>query len=66
VGDVRTAFIHRATGETSIDVEVTLDGEGTHAGTTTIPLLDRQLAALAATSGVSLRVDAGECQAEER
>jgi imidazoleglycerol phosphate dehydratase HisB len=58
VGDVRTAAIHRATGETSIDVEVTLDGHGSHTGTTTIPLLDRQLAELAAASGVSLRVDA--------
>ena len=54
---VREAEIHRETGETKIDVKLTLDGKGGSSGTTTVPFLDRQLAELAATSGMSMHVD---------
>jgi len=54
----RTAAIHRQTGETSIDVDVTLDGLGNSQVSTTIPLLDRQFAEIAASSGISLNIAA--------
>jgi imidazoleglycerol-phosphate dehydratase len=54
----RTASIHRQTGETSIDVDVTLDGIGKSQVSTTIPLLDRQFAEIAASSGISLNIAA--------
>lgn len=54
----RTSTIHRATGETTIDVTVALDGLGKSQGTTTIPLLDAQLEHMAAASGISMHVNA--------
>eukprot|EP00240_Pyramimonas_obovata_P004580 CAMPEP_0118927640 /NCGR_PEP_ID=MMETSP1169-20130426/5067_1 /TAXON_ID=36882 /ORGANISM="Pyramimonas obovata, Strain CCMP722" /LENGTH=398 /DNA_ID=CAMNT_0006869447 /DNA_START=252 /DNA_END=1448 /DNA_ORIENTATION=+ len=57
-GEARTASTHRETGETSIGVEMSLDGLGDARVSTSIPLLDRQLAGIAAASGISLTVNA--------
>lgn len=55
---MRTAEIHRKTGETSIEVAVNLDGSGTYAVSTGIGFLDHMLEQLSRHSLIDLTVAA--------
>jgi len=55
---MRTAEIHRKTGETSIDVAVNLDGTGTYAISTGIGFLDHMLEQLSRHSLIDISVQA--------
>ncbi|MDX3908335.1 MAG: imidazoleglycerol-phosphate dehydratase HisB [Sphingobium sp.] len=55
---MRTAEIHRKTGETSIDVAVNLDGTGTYTVSTGIGFLDHMLEQLSRHSLIDLNVQA--------
>ncbi|MDR1426320.1 MAG: imidazoleglycerol-phosphate dehydratase HisB [Bifidobacteriaceae bacterium] len=54
----RTAAIRRATSESTVEVEVNLDGMGDHSIQTTVPFYNHMLTALAKHSGIDLTVAA--------
>lgn len=61
----RTARLERKTAETSILVEVDLDGDGAFAGGTGVPFFDHMLTLLARHGGLTLRVEAdGDLEVE--
>ena len=57
-GRRRTATVRRATKETKISATLTLDGDGRHDVTTTLPFLDHMLSAFAKHGGFGLTMAA--------
>ena len=55
---MRTAELHRETKETTVDVELAVDGEGRAAAQTGIPFFDHMLEQLGKHAGFDLRVAA--------
>ena len=55
---LRKGRVHRVTGETAIEVEIDLDGTGTHQIETPVPFLSHMLAQLARHGGFDLTVAA--------
>ena len=53
---MRTATIHRKTGETNISVTLNIDGSGRYEGTTGIGFFDHMMNLLARHSGMDIRL----------